>query len=982
MTLLARLLLLVLLAVLPTLVIQAYGVAELRAEREAEVADQAERLLRLVEGEQARLVEGARQAAAAVAEAPFLRTGDRDGCQDYLERLSRLAPGHQTVYVSDRQGRILCSGDPAAVGRAVDGALFADTMGRGVFTVGSFTRWPPDGRPVLPFAVPYADAAGRPAGVVTVTLDLDWLAATLSDRSLPTGASATVADRNGVILARVPANGDWAGRRLPEHYRTLAPTADTTSGADYPGSGVTVAPGIDGTLRVLAYRLATAGDDGLFIAVGLDHALAMRETEETTWRGLAMTMVGFAVAALAAWIGGTLFIRRPVQALIDAARDWRDGRWSARASLGDRRSEIGQLGLAFDGMAEALETRERELRANERHVSAVLDSLPAFTVVLGPDGTVQQANRAVLEMAGLDLGAVAGRPLDTVGWWRGEADRARLRAAVEAAVHGVSSRFDIPFRGAGGVRTIDFTLVPMSDGAGRVTHLIASGIDITERTRTEEALRMAEARFRIALKNAGVVVSQQDRALRYTWIHDASANADHAIGRTDRDLLGESGTDPADIDRVVKLKERVLATGEGEGDEIRVRFGGEERFYDLTAEPLRDPQGAIVGVTCAAVDVTGRRRDADAVRAAREEADAANVAKSKFLAAASHDLRQPVQSLLLFAATLADRLNGHPAMPLLDNLRQALGTLKTLLDSLLDMSRLESGKIAAVPMPVRVDDLLGRLAAEYAPRARQKGLELRTVRSGLWIKSDPALLERILRNLIENALRYTRSGRVLVGARRRGGEARLEVWDTGVGIPPDQFERIFEEFTQLDDARGERGLGLGLAIVKRLARLLGHQVAVRSVPGRGSAFMVTAGRLQAPTRPKVVHSVEVDTKAKGMVLVIDDEAIVLLGLKAMLEGWGYDVLAARSGEQALAMLRKDGRRPQLLLSDYQLQDGKTGPQALLAIQGAVGADVPGIILTGDTTPERLAEAERNGYRVLHKPVFPSDLKKVMTAAAA
>ncbi|WP_029007647.1 PAS domain-containing protein [Azospirillum halopraeferens] len=984
MTLLTRLFLLILLAVLPALAIQAYGVAELREQRESVVADQAERLLRLVEGEQARLIEGARQAATVVAESSFLRAAELDRCQVYLERLAALTPGHQTVYVSDAHGRILCSGAPDAVGSPVDGALFARAMETGAFTIGAFTRWPPDGRPVLPFAVPYAGPDGKRAGVVAVTLDLPWLADILSDRTLPEGASLTVADRNGIILVRLPDNAGGVGTRLPESHLRLDLDLDTAlrqGDKRYPRTGVTVAPGLDGTMRVLAFTPAADNDHQLFISVGLDHARAMAEVEETTLRGLAMTLLGLVVAALAAWIGGTLFIRRPVQALVDAARDWRDGRWSARAGLGDRRSEITLLGQAFDSMAEALEARERELRAKERHLADVLDSLPAFTVVLNPEGVVLQSNRAALDMSGLAIADALGQRFDAIAWWCGDADRARLRNAVESAARGRPSRFDTALCGAaGGLRIIDFTLAPMTDGAGRITHLIASGIDITERTRTEEALRVAEARFRTALKNSGVIVSNQDRDLRYTWIHNGPADAAAVIGRTDREVLG--GSPPEDVKRIIAMKRRVLATGEGESGEVCARVGGEHRYYDLTVEPLRDPAGAVVGITCAAVDVTDRRRDADAVRAAREEADAANIAKSKFLAAASHDLRQPVQSLLLFAAALGDRLRDHPSMPLLENLREALGTLKTLLDSLLDMSRLESGKIVATPAAVRLDDVLGRLAAEYAPRAREKGLELRAVRTGAWVRSDPALLERILRNLIENALRYTPAGRVLVGARRGKGTVRLEVWDTGVGIPAHQIDRIFEEFTQLDESRNERGLGLGLAIVKRLARLLGHPVTVRSVPGRGSTFAVTLPSLAAPANPREVRAVAADDPAKGMVLVIDDEAIVLLGLKAMLEGWGYDVIAACSGDQAMAMLRKDGRRPRLLLADYQLQHGRTGPQALVAIQGVVGREVPGIILTGDTTPERLAEAERNGFRVLHKPVFPNDLKKVMTAAAA
>ncbi len=398
----------------------------------------------------------------------------------------------------------------------------------------------------------------------------------------------------------------------------------------------------------------------------------------------------------------------------------------------------------------------------------------------------------------------------------------------------------------------------------------------------------------------------------------------------------------------------------------------------------------VIGVSVSGVLVIAKRTRAlrlaeerfHAARQACEEAERASEAKSKLLAVASHDLRQPVQSLFLFVEVLSGRLQGHAALPLVNNLRQALDTLKSLLDGLLDMARLESGTIAATPVRLRLDDLISRLLAEYEPRARQKGLELRSVRSGVWVISDPSLLERILRNLIENALKYTPAGRVLLGVRRRGAQARIEVWDTGAGIPSHQLDTIFEEFTQIKDTRTERGLGLGLAIVKRLARLLNHQVTVRSVLDKGSVFAVVLPRAAASERAvtamhRATNDGPGDTPSSGMVLVIDDEAIILLGLKAMLEGWGYDVLAARSKDQALLLLEKDGRRPRVLLADHQLQHGQTGPEAVAVIQDRLGHDIPGIILTGDASPERKAEAERAGLRILHKPVLANELRQMI-----
>ncbi len=989
MTLLARLFLLVLLAVLPALGIQAYSVFQFRAERAEEVAVQAERLLHLVEGEQTRIVDGARLMVTAIAESAPLRSGDYAQCQAHLIRLARRAPEYRNLKVLDRDGAVLCSASPERAPSAADLPHARRAMEEGRFVVGEWTAPGPAAEPgtaMLPFAVPFRDESGAVAGAVTLGLDLPWLTTNFAARPLPENASLLVSDRNGTILVKLPNGIAQRGERMPKPYLDLL---------NAPRGGVTTLPGMDGMPRVLAYSPSRQGTRDLFVSVGLDHTAASGTIDRATRQGLLMTLTGLVVAILAAWIGGTLFIRRPVEALIRATQGWSAGNSSARAGLMDRKSEIGQLGRAFDSMAETLEARERALRGSEEHLRAVLDALPTIIGVLSPEGDVLQVNHTAVQAAGLPVEQIVGRPFHEAcrRSFPGAAGD-RLREAVERAAHGESSRFDAAVRAAGDhadrlPAIIEVRVTPMRGTDGRITHLIVSGIDITERKSTEEALRVANERFRTALRNSGVVVFNQDRALRYTWMHNPALGytAERVVGKTDFEVF----EDAADAEALTAIKRHALDTGEGVREEVRIRHDGQDYFYDMTIDPLRGPDGALAGITCAAVDVTGRKQAEADLRRAREEAEHAASAKSKFLAVASHDLRQPVQSLYLFAAALGDRLQGHPSLPLLDNMRQALDTLKGLLDGLLDMSRLESGKIAANPAEVRLGQVLGRLVAEYAPRAAQKGLELHAVPTRAWVRTDPSHLERILRNLIENALRYTRQGRILIGCRRSGPDRlRVEVWDSGIGIPGDRLDDIFEEFTQIQ-GNGDRGLGLGLAIVKRLSKLLDHRVRVRSKEGIGSVFSVEMPRVVvekpraaavSPAGIDLFRQAANDCETKGMVLVIDDEAIILLGLKAMLEGWGYSVLTARSGDQALERLRADGRRPQIVLADYQLQQGRTGPEALAAVQGLVGKDVPGIILTGDTAPERLDEARRNGFGILHKPVFPNDLRKMMASAGA
>ena len=378
-------------------------------------------------------------------------------------------------------------------------------------------------------------------------------------------------------------------------------------------------------------------------------------------------------------------------------------------------------------------------------------------------------------------------------------------------------------------------------------------------------------------------------------------------------------------------------------------------------------------------DITERNRARDALRSAKNEADRANLAKSKFLAATSHDLRQPVQSLVLFQAALTERLAGHPVSPLLEVMGQALSGLRMLLDSLLDVSKLDAGLIVPQPVDMPLMVLLERLGAEYLPQAVAKQLRLRVVGTNAVVRSDPVLLERILRNLVENALRYTEHGGVLLGCRRHGDRLRIAVVDSGIGIDPERQGDIFEEFIQVGNPERDRakGLGLGLAVVRRLVRLLGHELKVRSRPGHGSTFSVEVPLVAhvAPAGPPVSTPAREEDR-RGLILVIDDEVLVRMGLQAMLEGWGYRVLTAGSVEDAIRHI-ESGEWPQAILADYRLRGGETGLDAIRAVHARLNSPVPATVITGDTAPERLVEARAGGFALMHKPVAAFDLHKTV-----
>lgn len=367
---------------------------------------------------------------------------------------------------------------------------------------------------------------------------------------------------------------------------------------------------------------------------------------------------------------------------------------------------------------------------------------------------------------------------------------------------------------------------------------------------------------------------------------------------------------------------------------------------------------------------------------ARDEAVEANQAKSRFLAAASHDLRQPMHALGLFASAVRAHVNTAQGIGIVDKMDLAIGSAEVMFNAMLDVSRLDAGVLVPDLKTFAVGELLLRLADEYAPRAQALGLSLRVRPCQYWVSSDPALLERVLRNLISNAIRYTHHGGALVGCRRRGDHLAIEVWDTGMGIPADKLDAVFEEFYQLGNAERSKanGLGLGLSIVRRISTLLSHPVTVASRLGRGSRFAIRVPLGVPQALPEVLPDLGLadDAALIGVVvLVIDDELSALESIQLVLKQWGCHVLCAQTGQQALDLLRPLEQAPDIVLSDYRLRHGEAGIDALKAIQREFGP-MPSALITGDTAPHRLHEATSSGYALLHKPVNPGQLKSLLT----
>lgn len=359
-----------------------------------------------------------------------------------------------------------------------------------------------------------------------------------------------------------------------------------------------------------------------------------------------------------------------------------------------------------------------------------------------------------------------------------------------------------------------------------------------------------------------------------------------------------------------------------------------------------------------------RDRTAEAL-AAKEEAERANLAKSRFLAAASHDLRQPLQAIGTWTALLARSLPPSE-QGIAGRIQQSVGVFRNILDALLDISRLDGGAIKPDVKAFEIGRLLVRVASACERAASEKGLRLRVVPSAAIVRSDPALLERIVQNFLTNAIRYTPKGKVLLGCRRDGAELRIEVWDTGVGIPADQRAAIFEEYVQLEGgAETHKGMGLGLSIVERVARLLDHPLYVASIPGCGSVFAVGVPRARAKTngRPPAVLSAPCATGAR--LLLIEDNPAVRAALESLLAACGIETDTAATPAEAIARLRA-GVAVDAIVSDYRLGPDRNGIELVEELRRAAGREIPAVLLTGDIGLTGLPPEARR-MALLHKP---------------
>ena len=472
--------------------------------------------------------------------------------------------------------------------------------------------------------------------------------------------------------------------------------------------------------------------------------------------------------------------------------------------------------------------------------------------------------------------------------------------------------------------------------------------------------------------------------LRYRYMNRAYAewfglDPEADLGKTPRDVATDEG---------FKTVERHLARA----------LAGETVVYEETIEfrrsppravrghfvPDRGPGGAVRGVFSFVSDITRQRETEDALRHAHREAIDAVRAKSQFLAAASHDLRQPLHAMALFITALARRVKDPEAIEIVESLRVALDSMRAMFQALVDVSKLDAGAIVPAPKVFAVSDVLAKLKTDFAAPAEEKGIRLRVMACTAAVKTDPALLETMLRNLVQNAVKFTASGSVLVGCRRRGGTVRIDVIDTAGGIAADQLEGIFDEFRRLQPGRktGTEGLGLGLAIVRRLARLLGLAVTADSAAGRGTRFSIAvpaAAEAEGPAEPAPAakHPASGPSLHGARILAVDDDEMVRGAVARILDDWGCAVATAASPAEALARIDRDGFRPDILLVDYNLGTPMDGLALVALLDEHLPRPVPAILVTGATDTDAILRFEASGHAWLAKPVESAQLRRTV-----
>lgn len=686
-----------------------------------------------------------------------------------------------------------------------------------------------------------------------------------------------------------------------------------------------------------------------------------------------------------------------------------NGRW---VQVSERPTREGGLVMLYTDITEVKisETmrREQALAQKSRLLQRAVDNLSQGVAMISADGSLELWNRRFLELCGL-APIEAHRPFEEV---MAESELKLLTPNTRGASGQPLSELEQHlFDG----RTLEIRTHPLPTGG-----FVNTFTDITERYRHAEALRESERWIRLITDHVPALIAYVSADLTYAFTNKVYEEwyrwpRDGMLGQCLREI--HSGEHWQQLEPYI---ERALSGENISFEMAEPNHAGQQRYMLRSYVPNRLASGEVAGIFVLIQDITDRRRTAEALhqayqnleqrvrertaeltslneqllceiderahaearlREAKREAELANLSKTKFLAAVSHDLLQPLNAARLFTSALLEQ----PAAPnggLIRNISNSLEDVENLLGTLVDISKLDAGVIKPDIASFAVSELLENLAVEFRQIAGSEQLRLDYIPSSALVRSDIQLLARILRNLLTNAIRYTPTGRVLLGCRRRRQSLSIEVWDTGVGIAEDKLEEVFQEFKRGDAVQPnqDRGLGLGLAIVEKIARMLGHRIMVRSQPGRGSVFAVEVplARRASKVRAEPTTTELVLERLNGArVWVLDNDAAICAGMRTLLEGWGCVVTTALSEEDLARQVDNFHADADLIIADYHLDNGCNGLDVVTTVNERRASSLPVLLITANYSNDLKLQVRELGHMLMHKPIRPMKLKTAM-----
>jgi len=1000
-----RLILLVALALVPTIAIEAYNAFDLRRAREAEVHAQALRQAQLAASELERIFEGVRNLLTAIAEVPSVRDLHTPDCVGFLADLQRKVPHLLAVTAADLDGRMICRQvPPPAASQIGDRPYFQAALATGGFVIGEYTLERVSGVPALPLAMPLRDSDGRITGVVAAALDLDWLSDRLRERAYAEDSALVIADRHGVILARQPFPEQFVGTTVADEFLYLL-RADA--------AGSLALTGRDGTHRIVGYKPVTLPPRDIYVGAGIATETAFADIRRATWRGVALIALGLLIAFGAAWLAGRHLVSGPVAALLAATDAWRQGNVAVRTGLSSRRDEIGALGQAVDGMMDEIAARQAE---RDRANAAVLASEERFRLMARASSEViwewDVAENRVFW--GDNFAAVVGHPPERVNPVRAASasaawdnwddlihpdDRARVQASFARTIEERKEFWEEEFRflrpdGYGWLLERDCFIY---DNRGELTRIVGSLIDTTKRKQAEAALVASEARFRTMADSAPAIIWLDDAAGRCTYVNKTWCDF---TGRSEADGLGEGWSELVHpVDRTA-FRAALRAAIDGQ-DHFRaeyrmLRHDGAWCWMIDTAAPLFDDDGTFQGLVGLAIDITDQKNATEelarlnAVLEARVTERTAQLLQAQKIetlgqltGGIAHDFNNLLAAVLGNLSLLRKRFDHTPdALRLIDNAAEGAKRGAALTQRLLAFARRQDLRLDAIDLPKLVDGLLEMVRRSIGPSIHVTS----DMPPDLWpVRADANQTEMAILNLAVNARDAMPTGGTLALSARNetiaaggngdlapGDYVVLAVADTGMGMSAEILARATEPFFTTKGVG--KGTGLGLSMVHGVCAQLGGVLRLSSQVGRGTVAELWLPR--ADTAASAVSRPDPAPKQtrRCTVLLVDDDILIAMATAEILRDLGHEVLEAASGKEALEILA-DGTDVDVVVTDHAMP-GMTGLQLATAIR-ASRPGLPIILATGYADLPGQAGAE---YPRLSKPYDEDDLAAAIAAA--